>query len=160
MIEEQAIVTDCDKDFVWVQTQRKSSCGQCSVKEGCGTQVLSKVFGNKSSHVRCLYPHNVSSQNIKIGDRVIIGLEESALLSGSFLVYFLPLLMMIFCAGLMVFFSKLWWPEWVDLLTVAASFSGLIFGLLFSHRYTHQYVKNENRQNRYEPVIIKKLPHP
>ncbi|MCK5666649.1 MAG: SoxR reducing system RseC family protein, partial [Thiotrichaceae bacterium] len=54
MIEEQAIVVNNEGRYVWVNTQRQSSCGQCSVKNGCGTQVLAKVLGNKIAYVRCL----------------------------------------------------------------------------------------------------------
>ena len=168
MIEEQATVVDCEGDYVWVQTQRQSSCGQCSAKGGCGTQVLAKFLGNKAAYVRCLNSHDV-----KIGDRVIIGIEESALLSGSFLMYLLPLVIMIFFAGLSVFFARLWWPGWTDLLAVMAAISGLILGLSIAQRISQQAAqkknhrsqnhrsqnhRSQNKRSRYEPVIIKKLP--
>lgn len=151
MIEEQAIVIDREGDYVWVQTNRQSSCGQCSVSKGCGTQVLSRVVGNKTAHIRCL-----NSKDAKIGDRVLIGIEESALLSGSLLVYFLPLLSMIFFGALSVFLSKAWWPEGIDLLAIIASLSGLFLGLSFSKYHTQ---KHKQRQ-RYEPVLLKKLNSP
>ncbi len=154
MIEEQATVVDCEGEYAWVETQRQSSCGQCSVRGGCGTQVLSKVLGKKTAYVRCLNSHHV-----KIGDKVTIGIEESALLSGSFLLYLLPLLVMLVFGGLSSFISGLWWPEWADLLAVAASFLGLVLGLSFSNIYVQRKsVQKKNNQTRYEPVILKKLP--
>ncbi|MDX2503036.1 MAG: SoxR reducing system RseC family protein [Gammaproteobacteria bacterium] len=168
MIEEQATVVDREGDYVWVQTQRQSSCGQCSAKGGCGTQVLAKFLANKAAYVRCLNSHDV-----KIGDKVIIGIEESALLSGSFLMYLLPLLIMILFAGLAAFISRLWWPGLTDFLAVVAAFSGLILGLSIAQRVSqqaaqgknHRFKNNRSQNNRsqsncsrYEPVIIKKLP--
>ncbi|MCK5648639.1 MAG: SoxR reducing system RseC family protein [Gammaproteobacteria bacterium] len=157
MIEEQATVIECEGKYVWVETQRQSSCGHCSVKNGCGTQVLSKVLGNKVARVRCL---NVQEKKtgqsfcqLKSGDRVVIGLQESALLSGSLLIYFLPLMAMILCGGLAVFAAGIWWPEGTDLLSAIASFTGLFLGLYLARNYS------QNKYSpQYEPVIIKKLP--
>lgn len=148
MIEEQAIVVDREGDYVWVQTNRQSSCGQCSVNKGCGTQVLAKVLGNKTAHIRCR-----NSKGVKIGDRVLIGIEESALLSGSFLVYFLPLFSMIAFAALSVFVSKTWWPQGIDLLAVIAATSGLFLGLVFSKYHTQKV----SQRQRFEPVLLKKI---
>jgi len=148
MIEEQATVIDREGDYVWVQTHRQSSCGHCSAKNTCGTQVLSKVLGNKTAQVRCW-----NSKDVKIGDQVIIGIEESALLGGSLLVYFLPLISMIIFGAVSVFLSKAWWPDDVDLWSVIASVSGLLLGLVFTNYHTQKI----NQRKRYEPILLKKL---
>ena len=157
MIEEQATVIKCDEQYVWVATQRKSSCGHCSVKNGCGTHVLSKVLGNKLAEVRCL---NSRRTALAKGDKVVIGLKESSLLSGSLLIYFLPLVIMIASGGLAVAAARLWWPEAVDLLSIIASIAGLFAGLYFARYYTRRAADSDARQNtsRFEPVIIRKLP--
>jgi sigma-E factor negative regulatory protein RseC len=93
MIEEQALVVSVEKIYphdAWVKTQRQSSCGSCEGKSACGTQVLSKVIGQRSNTVKVLNPTHA-----KAGDFVIIGIDEKALLSGSFYLYFLPLVGMI-----------------------------------------------------------------
>ncbi|MCU7939276.1 MAG: SoxR reducing system RseC family protein [gamma proteobacterium symbiont of Bathyaustriella thionipta] len=158
MIEEQATVINNEGKYVWVNTQRQSSCGHCSVKNGCGTHVLSKVLGNKMAYVRCLNIIDEMSLNnysdLKEGDRVVIGLEESALLGGSFLMYLLPLIIMIVFGGIAVYAAKLWWPEGTDLFAVIASVSGLLLGLSFSH----QFAQKNTIKNQFEPRIIKKLP--
>lgn len=158
MIEEQATVVNNEGKYVWVNTQRKSSCGHCSVKNSCGTQVLSKVLGNKIAYVRCLNIIDKQSfdkyMDLKAGDRVVIGLEESALLGGSFLMYLLPLITMIVSGGIAVYLAKLWWPEAADLFAVIASFSGLFLGLYFSQ----QVAQKNSIKNQFEPKIIKKLP--
>jgi len=93
MIEEQAQVIRVEKNhphYAWVKTQRQSSCGSCEGKSACGTQVLSKVLGQRSNTVK------VSNHDqAKAGDWVVIGIDEKALLSGSFYLYFMPLFIMI-----------------------------------------------------------------
>lgn len=165
MIEEQATVIKCDEQYVWVETQRKSSCGHCSVKNGCGTHVLSKVLGNKLAQVRCL---NVQMTELSEGDKVVIGLKESSLLNGSLLIYLLPLLVMIVFAGLAVYAAKIWWPDAIDLLSIMASIAGLLLGLSMARyftRHSKQHTKqhateqgNKSNINRFEPVILRKLP--
>lgn len=157
MVEEQARVVDSEGEYVWVETQRQSSCGSCSVKNGCGTQVLSKVFGNKATYVRCR-----NSCHAKIGDQVIIGINESALLSGSFLLYMLPLLTMIIASGVSVAVAKQWWPQNVDLISIIAAVIGLLAGLKYSRYITDQKRQSVNgcsvnKQARYEPVIVRKV---
>jgi len=149
MIEEQAIVLESEGDYVWVQTQRQSSCGQCSVKSGCGTSVLSQFLGNKASKVRCL---NQYSSKLVQGDRVLVGLHESALLGGSLLIYFVPLLAMIIMAGIGVLVASIIWPGNVDLVSIISSFIGLFMGLRLS-----KVVSKKQANLNFEPVIIKKI---
>jgi len=154
MIEEQAIVVKEEGRYVWVNTQRQSSCGHCSVKNGCGTQVLAKVLGNKTASVRCLNSigNTIEQAELKAGDRVIIALEESALLGGSFLVYLLPLIIMILFSGIAVTIARFYWPEGVDLLAVIAAFSGLLLGLVISRKTA----QNSSFKDQFEPRVIKK----
>ena len=49
MIAENAQVVGFEGNDIWVETQRKTACGQCAANKGCGTAVLSKVLGNKRS---------------------------------------------------------------------------------------------------------------
>jgi sigma-E factor negative regulatory protein RseC len=149
MIEEQAVVVDREGDYVWLQTQRKSSCGQCSVKNGCGTQVLSGVLGNKAAYVRCF-----NSLDAIIGDRVVIGINENVLLTGSVMLYFMPLLLMLIFGGIASLFAAQLFSEWVDLITIAASVTGLWLGL----RGAQYYARQGKQKARFQPVLIKKLP--
>jgi sigma-E factor negative regulatory protein RseC len=150
MIEERAKVVGYDKKYVWVETQPQSSCGQCSVKKGCGTQVLAKVLANKTASIRCKNSHKV-----EIGDDVTIAITESSLLKGSFLMYLLPLLIMIVSGGLSVYIARQWWPDWVDLFAIIASFSGLFLGMFLSRQLiSHQMFANNNKHSLYEPVVM------
>jgi len=95
MIEETAIVSAVQGDYALLQTQRRSACQSCSVKQGCGTSVLSRVVGKKSTQLSVL-----NTLSVQVGDEVVIGLEENALVQGSLLVYTLPLLMLLLSAVL------------------------------------------------------------
>ncbi|MCU7833965.1 MAG: SoxR reducing system RseC family protein [gamma proteobacterium symbiont of Taylorina sp.] len=148
MIEEQAVVVKLEGKYVWLETQRQSSCGHCSVKDGCGTQVLGKALGNKTVIVRCL-----NSLHVAMGDVVVVGIKESALLKGSLLLYFLPLLIMIFSAGLSVMISQRWFPELVDFIAIISSFLGLLCGLVVSRKY----VQGANNTADFEPLLLRKL---
>ncbi len=164
MIEEQAVVARIEGDYVWVQTQRKSSCGHCSAKNSCGTHVLSKILGNKTPQVRCRNTLAQSTENnctpkesientlndLKKGDQVIIALEESAVLSGSFLIYFLPLVMMIVSGGFAVYLASFIWQEGTDLLCVLASLLGLVVGFYVSQRLA------KDKKHKFEPLLIRK----
>jgi len=89
VIEEHALVVALNAEGVWVETQRRSVCGSCAVNKGCGTATLAKVLGNKRSQVRALNPKSTS---VTVGDEVIIGINEQALVRGSLAVYIVPLL--------------------------------------------------------------------
>jgi len=163
MIEEQAIVVNSEGIYVWVSTQRQSSCGHCSVQNSCGTSVLAKVLGHKSNTIRCLNtlvsikaPSHLKTDidsSLKKGDKVLIALDESALLIGSFLIYLLPLLSMIFFAGIAVFLAKLYYPLEVDLLAIIASAFGLLCGFFLAQKIS----KNNSTQHQFEPKVIKKI---
>jgi len=90
MIKEQALVIAVEEHAVLVQTQRTSTCGSCESKQGCGTAVLAKGMGQGTTRLRIQ-----TDLDVKVGDRVILAIDESALLIGSLLIYLLPLLALI-----------------------------------------------------------------
>ena len=90
MIEERARVVAVDGDSVLLQTQRQSSCGSCEVKSGCGTSVLAGIVGQKVTQLKL--PNTLGA---KPGDEVLLGMSENALVTGSLLVYMIPLVMLL-----------------------------------------------------------------
>lgn len=119
MIEETAFVVAVEGDYALLQTQRRSACQSCSVKQGCGTSVLSRVVGQRSTQLRVL--NTLSAQ---VGDEVIIGLEENALVQGSLLVYSVPLLMLLLFAVLGEYWAKNHGlaSEWMVIISAALGF--------------------------------------
>ncbi len=90
MIEEHARVVAVQGDTALLQTQRQSSCGSCEVKSGCGTSVLAGIVGQKITQLKVR-----NTLNARPGDEVVLGMEEHALVTGSLLVYGVPLLMLL-----------------------------------------------------------------
>lgn len=84
--ETGKVVAVCD-DKVWVQTIRTSACQQCAARHGCGQKALASVTGGRANQVLV-----TNSVGARVGDEVMIGIPEQALLGASFLAYALPLL--------------------------------------------------------------------
>jgi len=124
MIEEHATVIALEGKEALLQTQRKSACQSCSVKAGCGTSVLSKVVGQRSRQIRI-----ENSLNAQLGDTVLLGVNEQALVQGSLLIYALPLVVMLLLAVLAE-----WWAQGQgynsELLAIVAALLGFVISLL------------------------------
>ena len=91
MIEERGRVLSVEKGAVWVETVRRSACDSCQARNGCGQSVLQRLgLGARSGFVRVLDEQAESRR--RVGEEVIIGIPESAVLHGSVVVYMIPLL--------------------------------------------------------------------
>ena len=148
MIEEQALVTQVNNNGIWVETQRKSACGQCSANKGCGTSVLQNVLGNKRSRLRVL-----SDIPVKTGDEVIIGLQEGAFLKGSFAVYLLPLVLMFVFGVLGETLSAQLLLSNSDAASILFATIGVIIGGFWLRRYNRAIQFDK----RYQPVILRQV---
>ena len=123
MIEETAIVIDINGQQVLLETQRKSACQTCSVKSGCGTSTLAKVVGKRSSQF-------VVDKNfeVQVGDKVIVAINENALVQGSLLIYLFPLIFMML-VGLLA--EYLFVNEAITILSVVVGFLMAMIGVRF-----------------------------
>jgi len=90
MIEERARVIAIDNNQLLLEAETRAACNACAARQGCGTSVLSKWVGRKFTRFQA--PNTV---NARVGDEVVVGLAEEAMLKGSVFVYLLPLLSMI-----------------------------------------------------------------
>lgn len=98
MLSESGKVVGVDADGLWVETLNASACGQCRVRSGCGQKLLAS-FGGQSTVVKALLQDS-DNEIWKLGDEVIIGLHEQALVLGALRVYMLPLALMIVAVGI------------------------------------------------------------
>jgi sigma-E factor negative regulatory protein RseC len=144
MIEEQAIVVEAGEGYAWVETQRRSSCSACATSEGCGAAVLAKAWGDRRMRVRA-----ISNLPLQPGDSVVVGLAEGALLSGSLLVYLLPLLLLLAGAilGQAVFAGA------GDEPVMLSGAAGLGLGFLIA-RIGSQWWQNDIR---FQPVVLRRV---
>lgn len=147
MITEKAIVVAVEGNQTWIETQRKSTCGQCNASKGCGTSVLAKVVGTKLSKMKAI--NKIGAQ---IGDEVVVGLTEKSILKGAFMAYLSPLIYLFFFAFVGQFISSE--LQYVDseFLTIAFSVLGFYLGMRKLQHFSVSISEDES----YQPVILKK----
>ena len=90
MMQEEGQVTGHGREGVWVETQRRSTCGACKARSSCGSGLLSQVSRRKAHRV--LIPVPLGEAWPMVGERVVIGIDESAFLRSAGLLYGLPLM--------------------------------------------------------------------
>jgi len=145
MIEEIAQVVAVDGDTILCQTQRSSTCHSCAVKEGCGTSVLAKVVGQRSTQISL-----PKTMDVKVGDEIVLGIEENALVQGSLLIYTLPLIGMISAALLAQFWAES--EGIVSELPIILAALGGFSGALLMVRY---WMKKGALKNHIQPHILR-----
>jgi sigma-E factor negative regulatory protein RseC len=93
MIEEIATVTRSGNGRVWIRSRQNGACGGCMQQASCGTAALAKLLPNRELEVD-------SPLGLQVGDQVRVTIDDAQLLSGSALLYLLPLLLMLAGIGL------------------------------------------------------------
>ena len=147
MITENATVVLIENNQTWIETQRKSACGQCSANKGCGTSVLSKVLGNKLSKMKA-----INKIDAKVGDQVVVGLNEGSLLKGAFIIYMLPLLFLFLFSLAGQLISQNLQINNSEVIIIIFAALGFYVGMRRVKFFSRSIEKNEN----YQPVILKK----
>lgn len=146
MLEERGIVIEVKDKFAIVQTQRVSSCGQCAANQNCGTASLATVLGQKTTQVKVL-----NYKGAKVGDKVVIGLEEQVLLKSSLALYLIPLVGLFVAAiGYDMLAALAQLPDY-EIFTVLAGLLGLLSGLRWVKRVTIKM----SEDTRFQPMIVK-----
>ena len=87
MIEERGRVVSVEGKTLWVETIRRSACGSCQARAGCGQALLQRLGGARQGLIRVL-----DDGGSRVGDEIVIGVPETAVVRGSSLVYLVPLL--------------------------------------------------------------------
>lgn len=87
MLESYAIITRIEGQDTFVQTETPGSCGSesCGV-QGCGSAMLMRIFSQRPRALRV-----ANAIGARVGEHVVIGLEESAFLRSALLGYGAPL---------------------------------------------------------------------
>ncbi|HHJ15277.1 MAG TPA: Fis family transcriptional regulator [Gammaproteobacteria bacterium] len=147
MLEETAQVVRVEADEVWVETQRRSTCGSCAAQKGCGTATLAKVLGQRRSLVRVL-----SQLPLRVGDRVVIGIREQALVRGSLAVYAVPLLLLLLggLLGELGVQQHLW--DNAEQASLALGGAGFVAGLFWLKGFTRRI----RHDRAYQPVVLRR----
>lgn len=122
MIEENAAVVELDGEYAVVETIRKSTCGSCEANKACGTAALSKVVGARANRMRLR-----NTIHARVGDSIILGLQEQAMLQTSFLFYLTPL----FSCFLFALLGRQIDDGTGEVATILCALIGLFIGLGF-----------------------------
>jgi sigma-E factor negative regulatory protein RseC len=144
MIEEQGRVVAVNAQRAWVQTIRRSACNSCTAQKGCGQKLLNQIGSSTALQITVL-----NSLNVQVGDDVIIGIPEGALLKASIMLYLIPLLVMVTAAALMAqLFSAA--DGWVLL----AALTGLGGGFWVARRLSGRRTNDLD----FQPRLIRRAP--
>ena len=148
MIEERAVILSLDNTLsdsnanttATLEIERKTACGLCGQTRGCGNSIWGKLFAHQSTAFKAQ-----NRINAKVGDSVIVGINEKALLKSAMLLYILPLATMLIGAILAKQFSA------TDLSAMLGAAAGLVLGLLWvkGHTMSSNYFKLQ------QPVILR-----
>jgi len=148
VIEEPGLIVALEGNTAWVETQRSSACGSCDSEQGCGTALLAQALGNRSVRVRADNPLQA-----EIGEQVVLGLDESAMVRASLTLYLVPLLGLLGGAALGAAGAGRWLGPQVELVSIITGSLGLIGGLLWGRRFGLR----TQRDRRYQAVVIRRL---
>jgi len=119
LIEGFAQVVAVEGQTAWLVPEQTSSCGGCASASACG----SKGIGTLSSRLEARRFQLDNDANLRVGERVVVGIRENALVRASITAYFIPLATLLLSGAL---------AQWIagnDFITMAAMISGLVFGL-------------------------------
>ena len=144
MIEEQAVVIKASKERVTLEVVRDKPCGLCGQVRGCGNSIWGKIFSHQSGHIETR-----NDLNAKLGDVVILGIDETLMLKSSLMLYGVPLLSMFLCMVIANSFAK----EMVELYTLIGAVTGLFLGVVMIKRVINEKMQmfyNEARLIRFK----------
>jgi sigma-E factor negative regulatory protein RseC len=154
MIEEEAQVIDVNDQHITLQAQPSSACSSCQAKNACGQGLLSRFFNQKPGQIII---ENVSLDSefadLKVGDRVLIGIEENAVLNAAFYVYMLPLLSFV---GFAVLAQALNIES--EIQQIFLTILGLFLGISAARFLLRDKQSSRQHLKRVMPTLLKKYP--
>ena len=134
LVEGFAQVVAVEGNTAWLVPEQGSSCGGCSSAAACG----SKGIGTVASRLEQRRFQLVNDAGLRVGERVVVGVRENAVLRASITAYAIPL------ATLLIAGALAQWVAGHDFMTMGAMLAGLVFGLWLSRvRAGHLMARGE-----------------
>ena len=146
MVTEEGIVTKIDSSTAWVKCAKSAACESCKAKDFCDT-----VEGSDDD----VEVEAINAVGAKINDRVAISFKMSSLLKVSFLVYMVPVLVLIL--GVVI------GDKIARIFNYDQSIFSIITGFLFllaAFFFVKAKGKDLARKDAYKPKIIRVIVHP
>jgi sigma-E factor negative regulatory protein RseC len=119
LVEGTARVVAVDGSRVWLVPEQTTSCGSCASSGACGA----KGIGTTASRLEARRFPIDNEAGLMVGERVVVGVRETALLKASLTAYALPLIAMLVAGGVAQSIAG------SDGITMAAMVVGLALGL-------------------------------
>lgn len=145
MLTETGRVVAVENDSLWVETIRKSTCGDCAARKGCGHGLMNSLGDGSRGYIRVL-PGEAGLEDCRIDDEVVISIPEEVILRGSLVAYLVPVASML--AGALA--AVQWLPGPQDALAAVGCVAGLAlgFGLVRWHGHLHR------DDHSFQPVLV------
>lgn len=118
-VEGYAHVVAVEGRMAWLVPEQTSSCSGCASAAACG----SKGIGTMANRLEARRFQLVNDAGLRVGDRVVVGIRENALLKASITAYAIPLTTLLAAGALAQ------WAAGNDVITMVAMLSGLALGL-------------------------------
>lgn len=151
MIEMQARVMAVESGMVLVEPMPAKSCSSCASihgetqESGCGADKIGQFFTLKSKQYRVMDP--IGSH---VGDEVIIGIVDGAVLRGSAAVYVLPLILIFLGATLA---AALVSTQNQELASIAGAAIGFVSGAVWLFHFS----RKASNDPQYQPVVLRSI---
>jgi len=121
MLKESGTVVAVESDGVWVETLQLSACAGCRARHGCGQKVLASAE-SRQTRIKALFGESFNGPMPELGQTVVIGVDEQAMLRGALFSYGFPLLTMLLLTALGAVLSA------SEGLAIVAAVFGLLLG--------------------------------
>jgi len=154
MIEEEARVIAVNSQHITLQAQPSSACSSCQAKNACGQGLLSRFFNQNPGQIVIENAFRDSEfADLKVGDRVLIGIEENAVLNAAFYVYMLPLLSLV---GFAVLAQALKIES--EIQQIVLTILGLFLGISVTRFLLRDKKDGRQHLKQVMPTLLRKYP--
>jgi sigma-E factor negative regulatory protein RseC len=145
MIEEHAIILSIENQSEYqpvatIEVVRKTACGLCGKTRGCGNALWGKMFAHKTTSFKAQ-----NSIDAKVGQSVIVGIDESALMKSALLLYIVPLVTMFIGA---ILASQVSGSELVAML-------GAVVGVMVGYFWVKAHTAGRTYYQNHRPKILR-----
>jgi sigma-E factor negative regulatory protein RseC len=144
MLEEEGKVVKVEEGYAFIHTERGTSC------DGCGAKSYCHSMSDKDGNI--MEMRTINDMGAKVGDRVKVAIDSIVFLKSSFLVYVLPLIVMITGGLIGDSYARSNMPESdVDLVAGSVGITCLVISFLLIRLWS----KRLEKRKEYQPRIIK-----
>ncbi|WP_371188395.1 SoxR reducing system RseC family protein [Thalassotalea maritima] len=143
LVEEIATVVHVDGALADVESLVKSSCHGCKQQDSCGSGQVAKAFPSRRLQLRVTHHYN----DLRVGEEVVVGLQQNSLLSSAAIVYLLPLLFIIVAGGFAQSLMVEQWQMAEPWALLVTAISG-VCGWLLARYHQQQHLVKQGLQAR------------